>query len=195
MKPALTRAPPNLDRDETHASESAAVASATGRSVNASTPPHFGDVVESRSRGNAIRPPTARDVAMATDGVDDDVFNAAPEAEFRASLLAVAASAFAVDAFYASVVEAASDARVRARTRDGRIFETLRRAFDLTPGQRAALHEPSRIVFRLRDEAVHPPAVWAEPALHPIFNLGMEPRYVSYCAERTRSTRNFWPGR
>jgi hypothetical protein len=35
------------------------VASATGRSVNASTPPHFGDVVESRSRGNAIRPPTA----------------------------------------------------------------------------------------------------------------------------------------
>jgi hypothetical protein len=25
--------------------------------------------------------------------------------------------------------------------------------------------------------------VWAEPALHPIFNLGMEPRYVSYCAE------------
>jgi hypothetical protein len=125
---------------------------------------------------------------MATDGVDDDVFNAALEAEFRASLLAVAASAFAVDAFYASVVEAASDARVRARTRDGRIFETLRRAFDLTPGQRAALHEPSRIVFRLRDEAVHPPAVWAEPALHPIFNLGMEPE-VRQLLRRERGQR------
>jgi hypothetical protein len=35
----------------------------------------------------------------------------------------------------------------------------------------------------LRDKAVHPPATWVQPALHPVFNLGMEPRFMPFRAD------------
>ena len=61
--------------------------------------------------------------------------------------------------------------------------------FALGAAQQAAVREPLRVGFRLRDEAVHPPAAWTAPATHPTFNLAMEPRFVNYRAE-TRATRN-----
>jgi hypothetical protein len=94
---------------------------------------------------------------------DDEKFGQALEQEFRATLVAVAASAFAVDAFFASVVEHAPEARVKAKGRDAEVFETLKRAFDLSAAQQTALREPLRVLYRLRDQAVHPPASWKEP--------------------------------
>jgi hypothetical protein len=110
-------------------------------------------------------------------------FGEALQREFEASLIAVTASAFAIDAFFASVVEHTPEARVSAKTRDGTIFETFKLAFSLTHTQLTALRQPLRVLFRLRREAVHPPATWAEPVLHPAFNLGMEPRFVKFRAE------------
>jgi hypothetical protein len=131
----------------------------------------------------------ARKVAVEVDPEDNVAFGEALEHEFEASLVAVAASAFAIDAFYASVLEHAPETRVAAGTRDASIFETLKRAFALSPVQQAALREPLRMVFRLRDEAVHPPATWVRPAHHPIFNLGIEPRFVSYRAENATNAQ------
>lgn len=39
------------------------------------------------------------------------------------------------------------------------------------------------MLYRLRDQAVHPPASWKEPVAHPIYGLGMEPRFVHFRAE------------
>jgi hypothetical protein len=125
----------------------------------------------------------ARIEAVAADREDNEAFSAALEREFRASLIAVAAAAFAIDAFYGSVIAHAPDAKVAASTRPASIFEALKRAFKLSAKQQAALHEPLRIVFLLRDQAVHPPAEWVQPALHPAFNFGIDPRFVNYRAE------------
>lgn len=79
--------------------------------------------------------------------------------------------------------------RVAATSRDASIFETLKRAFSLRPEERTALREQLRLIFRLRDKAVHPPANWAQPILHPAFNLGMEPRLVTFRFTSPRATR------
>jgi len=125
----------------------------------------------------------ARKLALEAPPDDSEKFGEAVQREFEASLVAITASAFAIDAFFASVVEHAPEARVSAKTRDGTIFETLKLAFSLSHAQLTALRQPLRVLFRLRREAVHPPATWAESVLHPAFNLGMEPRFVNYGAE------------
>jgi hypothetical protein len=125
----------------------------------------------------------ARVEAAAAPREEDETFNAAVEREFRASMVAVAAAGFAVEAFYWSVREHAPETNVKAESADGRIFETLKRAFKLSGEQQRQLREHLRLLFRARDEAVHPPASWKEPVLHPAFNLGMHPRFVNYRAE------------
>jgi len=124
----------------------------------------------------------ARNAAIEA-GDDDEVFNRALEREFRASMIAVAAAAFAVDAFYGSVLLHAPQTRIDAKSRDGSIFETLKHAFSLSGERQAALREPLRVMFRLRDRAVHPRAAWVAPTRHPVFNLLMEPRFVEYTVE------------
>lgn len=125
----------------------------------------------------------ARTAAVNLERDDHETFNRGLEREFRTSMVAVAAAAFAIDAFYGSVLQHAPGTKVRARSRDGAIFETLKRAFSLSAAQQAVLREPLRVIFRLRDDAVHPPAAWVEPAWHPVFNVGMEPRFVNYRVE------------
>lgn len=133
----------------------------------------------------------ARLVAVAADLDDNETFTRAVENEFRTSMVAIAAAAFALDAFYASVIEQAPTVKVVAKSRDASIFETLKRAFSLSPQQRTALREQLRLIFRLRDQAVHPPASWARPILHPAFNLGMEPRFVTFRAENAVNAQIF----
>jgi len=125
----------------------------------------------------------ARKAAIEAAPDDTETFSNALQREFEASMVAVAAAAFAIDAFFASVVEHAPGARVSAKARHATILETFKRAFSLSQAQLTALREPLRIMFSLRREAVHPPATWAEPVLHPAFDLGMEPRFVKYRAE------------
>jgi hypothetical protein len=114
---------------------------------------------------------------------DGETFNATLLREFEAAMTAVMAAAFALDSFYASVVHYAPDARVDAKKRYAKVYETLKCAFALTGRQFESIREPLRLVFVLRGEAVHPPAAWVEPVLHPVFNLGMEPRFVKFRAE------------
>jgi hypothetical protein len=78
---------------------------------------------------------SARERGVAAPVAGNVEFAPALEQEFRSTLVAVAASAFVVDAFFASVVEHAPEARVHATGRDAEIFETLKRAFRLSAPQ------------------------------------------------------------
>jgi hypothetical protein len=100
----------------------------------------------------------ARRQALGAQSADAEGFAEALQREFEASLMAITASAFAIDAFFASVVEHAPEARVTAKSRDGTIFETFKRAFSLSHAQLTALRQPLRMLFRLRRDAVHPAA-------------------------------------
>jgi hypothetical protein len=126
---------------------------------------------------------TARERGVAAPLDANTEFAQALEQEFRATMVAVGASAFAVDAFFASVVEHAPEARVEAKGRDAEVFETLKRAFSLTGFRLDGLRRQLRGLYRLRDQAVHPPASWRAPVAHPVFGLGMEPRFVHFRAE------------
>jgi hypothetical protein len=112
-------------------------------------------------------------------------------------MIAVAGAAFAVDAFYASVVEHAPETKARSRARIASIFETMKLAFTLRRAQQTLLHEQLTVLFRLRGAAVHPPAGWVEPVLHPVFNVGVEPRFIHYGVENATQAhrlahRMFW---
>lgn len=133
---------------------------------------------------------TARATAVEA-AEDDDAFNSAIGDEFRTSTVAVAAAAFAIDAFYGSVLQHAPTTKVKAKSREASIFETLKRAFSMTQAQQEQARENLRLLFKLRDNAVHPPADWAEPIKHPAFNLGMEPRLVHFRAENALNAQAF----
>jgi hypothetical protein len=125
----------------------------------------------------------------ATKGADDEHFNAALEREFRRGMQAVGAAAFAVDAFYASVVEHAPDVRVRAKSRAKSIAATFGRGFVLTNPQQATARTLVVQVFRFRDWAVHPPAKFVAPVRHPAFGLGMDPRFITFGLENATAAR------
>lgn len=136
---------------------------------------------------------TARAIAVKASEEEDanEAFSNAIGDEFRTSMVAVAGAAFAIDAFYGSVLQHASSAKVEARSRASCIFETLKRAFSMTSAQQEQLHENLRPLFRLRDSAVHPPASWTKPVKHPAFNVGMEPRFVHFRAENALNGQTF----
>ena len=126
-----------------------------------------------------------------TIGADDAQFQASVEREFRAGMQAIAASAFALDAFYAAVVEHAPAAKVVvARGRAKTIVATLRSAFVLTNAQGQVAARLLRDVFRFRDWAVHPPASFAEPLAHPAYGIGMDRRFSIFRVENARSARD-----
>jgi hypothetical protein len=131
---------------------------------------------EARDRSKVAR-------ASGVDAEADEDFRVAIESEFRASLIAVAAAAFALDAFYASVIHKAPETRVKAKSRAGTLTETFKRAFALTTTQVAAIQQPVRDVFRFRRQAVHPPEEFAQPVAHPTFGVGIEPRFVIFRTE------------
>lgn len=105
------------------------------------------------------------------------------EREFRASMQACAAAAFAVDAFYASVQDAApvdpetKAAWVRNKTaRHKQISELIRLRFKLPEGKFRELAAAMRSLFEVRDEAVHPKAGPQEVVHHPTIGVSVERR-------------------
>jgi hypothetical protein len=133
----------------------------------------------------------ARREALKAPLDDNEGFASAVQREFEAAMIAVSASAIAIDGFFASVVEHAPEARVSAGSRHATIYETFKRAFALSHAQLTTALEPLRMIFRFRREAVHPPATWAAPVLHETWNLGMEPRFVMFRAENAINAQLF----
>jgi hypothetical protein len=112
---------------------------------------------------------------------EDASKGAALEEEFRAPMVAMTSAAFALDGFYASLKERipleADLQAAWAKNRTGRavrISETLGGAFILTPSYREVFASTVAEVFKWRDRAVHAPARYLEPLLHPDLGVGVE---------------------
>jgi hypothetical protein len=120
---------------------------------------------------------------------DDQAKGAALEEEFTSSIQGISASAFSLEAFYASVNERIpADEELAKRwaknrtARTVRICEILIRAFMITHPGRKILRENLEQVFKFRDYAVHPPARFREPIMHPDLGVGVEWRFISFSA-------------
>src|SRR6185312_8804600 len=74
---------------------------------------------------------SARRLALVADLDDKEAFSEALLQEYEASLLAITASAFALDAFFASTLAHAPEARAQTRSRYTTLYETFKRAFSL----------------------------------------------------------------
>ncbi|HWT23121.1 MAG TPA: hypothetical protein VN213_06405, partial [Solirubrobacteraceae bacterium] len=55
-------------------------------------------------------------------------------------MVALRAAVFAIDAFYASVVERAPEVRVKAQNRHSRVFQSLKRAFEIPGRDHQGIH-------------------------------------------------------
>jgi hypothetical protein len=96
----------------------------------------------------------ARERAVAAAAAGQDMAEAF-DAELQATMVVVAAAAFAIDSLYEKVNELLPEAdRSRAKGRTGRVVETFKTACEL--GKRAAKWQESiPELFRLRGELVH----------------------------------------
>ena len=109
--------------------------------------------------------------------------------EFKASVQATFAAATFFEALYATAMERnppkGSRAPGKARKRPTRyavVAEQLRRSFGLRKQGMANLRSVLSEVYRFRDQAVHPSATFSEPVLHPDLRVGVERRFVMFCA-------------
>jgi hypothetical protein len=109
--------------------------------------------------------------------------------EFKSSVQAAFAAATFFEALYATTVErnppktALAPGKPRRRpTRFAIVTEQLRRSFGLRKKGTANLRSVLSEVYRFRDQAVHPSAAFSEPVLHPELGIGVERRFVMFCA-------------
>ncbi len=123
---------------------------------------------------------------------DDAAKGDALEAEFRPAMTALSACAFAIDAFYATVIERMGAHPDRDKWRDKRltrhrqIAETLRYHFKYKAKGMPVVNGVLEELFRFRDRAVHPPAAFREPIYRADLDAGVEPRFVTFSAKHSR---------
>jgi len=116
------------------------------------------------------------------------------ESEFFYSIQCVCASAFAIDAFYASVQEHIDippelrDAWKKNRTsRPARISDVLRRGFVFGEATSQKIRSALDEIFSLRDKAVHPSPEMSKPLYHPRLSIGMPWHFVWFREENARN--------
>jgi len=125
---------------------------------------------------------------------DGDARNHALNNEFQASMQAICASAFTVDALYGSLNDvfpisgATKDGWANNRTpRAGRILDAVHRVAKLSNPQAKSWRKALKTMFEFRNWAVHPPRDFRRPLLHPILEVGVDWRFVVYREENARN--------
>jgi len=104
------------------------------------------------------------------------------EQEFQASLVAVTASALALDALYgAAISEQLRRSRPKGGRRVGKIHESLKHAFETGPVNKHWAVEFNWL-FAQRDAGVHPEEKLQPSAQHPL-GMNLSPEYVQYSVE------------
>lgn len=131
-------------------------------------------------------------------GEDGEQIGALLEQEFFHGMQAISASAFAIDAFYGSVISCIAippdllGAWKRNKTsRSNQICEVLRRGFRIGPKSSKQMREVLKQIFSFRDKAVHPNNTLSEPIWHPTLEVGMEWRFVVFRVENARNALAF----
>jgi hypothetical protein len=105
------------------------------------------------------------------------------EQEFQASLVAITASALALDALYgAAISEQLRGSRSKRAGRAGKIHELLKDAFDTGPVNKYWADE-FKWLFAQRDAGVHPEEKPQPSDRHPL-GMNLSPEYVQYSVER-----------
>jgi hypothetical protein len=142
----------------------------------------------------------SREQLLRLVGTKDEAVHDALRAECTAAMLSLAGSAFALDALYESLLERAvlpPGTRERwaekGTKRSRRIGETVRLALKprLTNAESKEAAKNLSKLFQFRDWAVHPPADFREPLMHPVLNSGVEWRYVAYTFDNCRNALSF----
>ncbi len=107
--------------------------------------------------------------------------------ESRAAMQAMVAAAISFDALYAAAKERITLPpslierwRGRGTARYRQVTEVLRRAFGLKKQSTANVRGVAKELYRFRDIAVHPPASFSAPVLHPDLGSGVERRLVVF---------------
>ena len=138
-----------------------------------------------------------RRLLAAVAAADETAKGIALGEECSASMVAISACAFAIDAFYAAVAERAPVQTAVTKTwgitrqaRHARIHQTMQRAFRLTNATSKEIRSSLQQIFQLRDQSVHPSAAFSEPLVHPILNVGVDPRFVMYRVENAHKVAN-----
>ncbi len=122
----------------------------------------------------------------------NEAFAAALEAEFRASLITISSAAIALDAFFASVIHHAPDARrAVSRNRPKTLIETFKHAFEIRGSNQEQLVAMLPKIFELRQRAVHPPEDFTAPLSHPVYGYQLERRLVLFRAENATGASSF----
>jgi hypothetical protein len=104
------------------------------------------------------------------------------EQEFQASLVAVTASALALDALYgAAISEQLRGSGSKRPRRAGKIYESLKHAFDTGPVNEHWADE-FKWLFARRDASVHPEEKPQPSDRHPL-GMNLSPEYVQYSVE------------
>lgn len=131
-----------------------------------------------------------KELTAAVAASDADAEVKALEAEFHSTLVAVSASAFSLDAFYASIVRFApvSDEQrdLWAASRAGRavrVFDAVRRCTKLTNAEAKALNLQIKTIYRLRNLAVHPDFAPTPFVVHNGLRQAVPNMYVNFQAE------------
>ena len=130
----------------------------------------------------------------ATGSEDSPRKQAALEGEFRGAMITVASCAFAVDAFYATVKERFGSHPDAERWKDngiprhGQIAATLHYRLKLKGRAMPVIRDLLKQLFKFRDMAVHPHALFSDPIYRADLNAGVEPRFVTYSAEHARKS-------
>ena len=111
---------------------------------------------------------------------DEEALDLALGSELRGSMRAITASAFAVDAFYASAKSRSpahpnQDAwRANRTPRYAQVFETLRYHLKLKPPGANQIRDRVEELFRFRDWAVHPGSRFREPVYRSDIDSGVD---------------------
>ncbi len=113
--------------------------------------------------------------------------------ESRAAMQAMVAAAISFDALYAMAKERISLPpslvkrwRERGTARYSQVTEVFRRAFCLKKQSTANVRRVAKELYRFRDMAVHPPASFGAPVLHPDLGSGTERRLVIFGFENAQ---------
>lgn len=137
----------------------------------------------------------ARDARDRNPGLDDPAgFGPAIVDEMRLAMVAVTAAAFSLEAFHTSVLQHLPGVHIHADSADGRVHQTLQRAFQLSNDRSKETRNILRQLFRLRDYGVHPKAAWVVPTIHEAFHSAMDPKYVAFSVENAEAATGFAHG-
>jgi hypothetical protein len=132
---------------------------------------------------------TARDelalIANGEEGTDAQAIGDLMTRECQASLVAVAASAFALENFHSGVLRrmpGASELREQEGDKPARVKEVLRRLIRPSNERTKELRTLITSIFRLRDDAVHASAELKALRVHDLLEKHVEWRLAQYTA-------------